>query len=271
MEIDREKMKKSLLLITLFSSFCLFSQRNKEVENVKGTAIISGDVSPNKAKILALNEAKVNALRSAGVDENINSYQMLFTSHIKNDYSQFFSSDIQSEMQGAVKSYELKGERMYCKNENEVVYEVVIDAKVIQYTTKPDLTFNASIDGIKAVYNSGGNLNFTVKPTRDCYLNIFNITDSDAGLLYPNSYEKQKELKKDVSYPFPTEKIDYSLGSGQKKSETNRLIFVFTKKEIPFVKMDKDQVTTNEQIFSWIYQIPPDERKVEYFTLTIVQ
>lgn len=258
-------------IITFLFFGNIFSQKNIEVEQIKGKSVITGDISPNMAKIKALNDAKVNALKAAGIDETVNSYQLLFTSQAKNDYSQFFSSDIQSEMQGAVKSVKVLSERIFCTNENEIVCEVLIDAVVVKYNTKPDLSFKSNIDGIKGAYNNGDNLTFSLKTTQNCNLTIFNITDNEAGVLFPNEFEKSNELKKQQNYDFPMAKIDYSLGNNQKNQETNRLIFVFTKKDVPFIKMDKQQVTTSENIFSWIYSIPPDERNVEYFTLTILK
>jgi len=260
-----------LISVSLFQFTNLFSQKTVQVQSIKGSALISGDVSPNMAKTQALNNAKVNALKAAGIDEKINSYQLLFTSQVKNDYSQFFSSDIQSEMQGAVKSYSISSEKTYCKNDYEILYDVIIDAVVIKYDTKPDISFDSNIEGVKAVYNNGENLTFSVNATKVCYLTIFNITDAEAVLLFPNVYEKQNKLDKPEPSLFPTTAIDYRLGNDSKKQETNRLIFVFTKTLIPYIKMDKEQVTSNENIFSWIYSIPPDQRKIEYFTLTILK
>jgi hypothetical protein len=262
-------MRFSVVLFFLIFSSALFPQKSIKVENIKGSSSVSGDISPNEARLQALNNAKIDALKAAGIDEQISTYQLLFSSQLKNDYSQFFSSDIQSEMQGAVKNYKVLSEKMYCKNELEVAYDVTIDATVVKYDTRPDLAFTSNIDGIKGVYNNGENLSFSLKATRNCYLTIFNITDKEATLLYPNDYEKQFELKKLESYNFPMAKIDYTLGNETKKPEVNRLIFVFTKEQIPYIKADKKQVTTHEDIFGWIYSIPPDQRKTEYFTLNI--
>ncbi len=266
--------KNKFIAVFVFSLFALvaergFSQKTTEVKDIKGTAFISGDVSPNQAKAQALNDAKINALKAAGIREHINSTQLLFTSQQKNDFSQWFSSDIQSEIQGAVQSYQVKGERVYCKSDFEIVSEVTIDASVIKYETKPDITFDAHIEGIKGAYNNDDKLTFSVKTTQACYLTIFNITDKEALVLYPNFYEKQIALNVSEQYKFPIAKIDYTLHTDMKPQETNRLIFVFTKTAVPFIKMNKEQVTTNENIFSWIYSIMPDQRKVEYLTLTI--
>lgn len=247
----------------------IYAQEISQVSNIIGTAYISGEVSPNQAKKQALNEAKLNALKAAGIGEKVSSYQLLFTSEQKNDFSQFFTSDIQSEIQGAIKSYSIKSERIYCKNDFEVVCDVTIDAEVVKYDTKPDISFDANIEGIKAVYNNDDKLTFTLKSTQACYLTVFNITDKEAFVLYPNAYEKQTKLNPLELSKFPTVKIDYTLHTDMKQQETNRLIFIFTKTQLPFIKMDKNQLTTHENIFSWIYSIMPDQRKVEYITLTI--
>jgi len=258
-----------LCFLVFFFALNLSAQKLVKVNSIKGIAFISGDVSPNQAKSLALNDAKINALKAAGVGENIKSYQLLFNSQEKNEYSQFFSSDIQSEIQGAVTSFDITNQATVKKSEIEMYIEITIDASVIKYETKPDNTFDAYIEGLKAVYNNHDKLTFTVKTTQACYLTIFNITDMDATLMYPNSYEKQKSFDSIKVYNFPSGQVDYALETDLKEKESNRLIFVFTKTAVPFIKMDKDQVTTNDAIFNWIYSIMPDQRKVEYRSLII--
>lgn len=264
-------MKTQLFFLFLVACFCAFSQETKSIENIKGSALVSGDVSPNQAKLAAINDAKLKALKVAGIEEQISSYQLLFSSQEKNDFSQFFASDIQSELQGAVRSYTIKEEKLYCKNEFEIVSEVVLDAVVIRYTTKPDPAYDAKIEGIRGAYVNGENLTFKVRPTQTTYLSIFNITDSDASLLFPSPYEKSFQLVKSELYDFPRNKVDYTLSTENKKTETNRLIFVFTKTYIPFIRMDKNQSCSREDIFSWIYAIPPDQRKVEYFAFNVAK
>jgi hypothetical protein len=247
----------------------LSAQQPHAVTGVKGVAFISGDVSPNQAKTMALNDAKLNALKTAGIGEYLNSYQVLFTSQKNNDYSRFFSSDIQAEMQGAVQQYHVTGERIFCKGEFDIVYEVNINAEVIKYSTRPDPALDANIEGLKAVYKNDDKLTFSVKTTQDCFLTIFNITDTEALVLYPNEYETQSKCFPLQTCKFPTAKIDYFLHTDLANGETNRLIFVFTKSLVPFIKVNKEQVTSHENIFSWIYSIMPDQRKIQYFSFLI--
>jgi len=261
-------MTNKVLFFLLVLSLPTFAQKTIQVKSIIGTAYISGDISPKQAKIQALNDAKINALKAAGIGEHISSYQMLFSSQQKNDFSQFFSSDVQTEIQGAVQQYTITSERVYCKSEFEIVSEVTIDATVIAYDTKPDNSFDTHIEGIKSNYNNDDKLQFTLKTTQDCYVTVFNITDKEAFLLYPNAYERQKKIEALATQTFPTVKIDYALHTDLRQ-ETNRLIFVCTKTPMPFIKMDKNQLTTNEDIFSWLYSIMPDQRKTEYITLLI--
>lgn len=260
--------KLLLFFILLLTTNIISAQKVVKVKDIKGMAFITGDVSPNQAQVLALNDAKINALKAAGVGENIKSYQMLFNSQAKNEYSQFFHSDIQSEIQGAVQNYEVKKQATIQKNEIELYIEVTIDASIIKYETKPDYTFDVNIEGVKSVYNNNDNCIFSVAATQLCYLTVFDITDSESSLLYPNSYEKQIPIKAGELYKFPNANIEYGLEC-KKCPETNRFIFVFTKTQIPFIKIDKDQLTNNDAIFNWIYSIMPDQRKVEYRALTI--
>jgi len=265
-----QKSSNLLFALVLFLlTFNLSAQKLVKVSGIKGISYISGDVSVNQAKYSALNEAKINALKAASVGENVKSYQLLFSSQEKNEYSQFFSSDIQSEIQGAVASYDITNQATVKKSEIEMYIEITIDASVIKYETKPDNTFDAYIEGLKAVYNNHDKLTFTVKTTQACYLTIFNITDLNATLMYPNSYEQQNSFNSIKVYNFPLGQVDYALETDLKDKESNRLIFVFTKTAVPFIKMDKDQVTTNDNIFNWIYSIMPDQRKVEYRSLVI--
>lgn len=260
----------SLIIVLIFTFVIVNAQQIKSIKNITGTYYISEDISPNQAKKNALNDAKINALKQAGIEEQINSYQLLFKSEIKNDYSDFFSSEIQSEMQGAIKSYEIKKSKNYCKSETEIICEVTIDATVIKYDTKPDISFDTYIEGIKSIYNNDDKLSFSVKTTQKSYLTIFNITDKEAFVLFPNSTEKQEILNSNETYKFPS-KMSYTLFTDMKQQETNRLIFVFTKSPISFIKMDKDQNTTSENIFNWIYSISPDQRKVTYITYVILK
>ena len=260
-------MKFILIIFSVLISSLLFAQ-TIEIKNVIGEGILSGNTSPNEARLEALNNAKLNALRKAGIEENINSYQLLYSNQKENEFSQFFTSDIQIELKGVVKSYQILSEETLKNKQNELVVKVIINAEVVKYETQPDFKYNVNVTGVKSAYNKNDNLTFEITVTQDSYLQIFNITDTEVYLFYPNPYEKQTLIGANNKLSFPISNIEYQL-STEKKTETNRLIFVFTKQIIPYIKMDSNQITSQEDVFSWIYSLPPDVRKVEYKTFIL--
>lgn len=266
-------MQKLILFLTvcLLLTANIKAQQIKQVKGAKGEGIIAGRISESEARREALNQAKVEALRLAGVSEHLQSYELLFRSEVDHDYSEFFGSDIQSELQGAVQQYQVVEEKRGVDPvSNLFIIEVTIDATVILYDTGPDPAFQVEVNGIKGVYESGETLTFSVFSSMDAHLNIFNITDHSASLMYPNPWEQRKTIpaEKEISFPFGY--VDYYLEPEKNAPEMNRLIFVFTKEPVPFLHYrGEEQATTAEQIFSWIYGLTPDIRRVDYQVFTI--
>lgn len=250
----------------------VISQDIIEVKGIVGEAPIVGRISEDEARKQALNSAKVEALRKAGVGENIQTYENLFRSELNNDFTEFFSSDIQTELRGAIQSYEIVSHRRKVDPvTNLFMVEVTIDAAVILYKSSPDPTFNVKVEGIKAIYGEGELLTFSLQATQACYLHVFSITDNYTCLLYPNMLEKFQEIKPNQRMEFPFGNLDYLLFKSGKGIDNNRMVFVFTKKPIQFLKHSggEEQLTASETIFSWIYSIMPEERMVDYHAFTV--
>ncbi len=236
---------------------------------------MSDNITPKQAKLEAIREAKLNALKKAGIQENLSSYSTLFKQEIDNNYNQIFTSDFQSELRGAIQSFEIINQSTETALDN-IIFKVVINAKVIKYDTRPDPGFTVDINGIKPVYNNKDLLEFNITSSIECYLSIFFINDYESGLMYPNPNEDQVMLEPNIDYVFPQNRgIGYFLEAHKKNKtnrETNRFIFVFTKDKIPFINYDVNYLIENiEDIFSWIYSIMPDQRTLEYHSLTIVK
>ena len=263
------KTKLGVFLVIFFCSNIITAQEIIKITNSKGIAFISGDVSPNQAKKNALNDAKLNALRASGISESVKSFQTLYENQTNKDYQQFFTNNVQSEMQGNILSYEIINEQTIQKSEIELYVEITINASVVKYETLPDVNFDVDIEGIEAVYNNNDPLEFTIKTSQLSYLTIFNITDTEASVFFPNGYETANRLDPVKEYKFPLGQVEYGLYTDLQNQEINRFVFVFTKSNIPFIKMDKDQVTTEASIFNWIYSIMPDQRNVEYFNVIV--
>jgi hypothetical protein len=270
---------KSITLIRLLALFVFIamqinsakSQEKIEVKGIVGEAEIVGRISEEEARRSALNNAKVEALRRAGVGESIQSYENLFRSEVDKNFTEFFTTDIQTELQGAIQSYEIVDHRRKVDPvTNLFMVEVTINATVILYSSKPDPTFSVKVEGIKGIYDEGELLEFSIFATQNCYLHIFSITDNYTILMYPNFWEKLKEIPANKKIEFPFE-VTYELFKSGKGVDTNRLIFVFTKEPIKYLNFSgqQEQITTAEPIFTWIYSIMPDQRKVDYHVFTV--
>ncbi len=266
-------MQKILLplLLMCFIPFTSGGQDVIEVEGARGIGVIAGRVSELDARRDAINDAKVEALRMAGITEHLQSYELLFTSQHNQDYSQFFSTDIHAELQGAVQSYEIVSERrLQNPATNLFEVEVIINANVVKYDVRPDPDFNTEVNGIKGIYDEGELLEFSVHTTQNAYLHVFNINDHEAYLMYPNPWEAFRLIDANNEKDFPFGYVDYYLEKATGETETNRLIFVFTKSPLRFrAYQGEEQTTTPEQIFSWIYGISPDLRSTDYQIFTI--
>lgn len=264
-----------LPVATLFACLHLLlpAQETVKVEFVKGSAFVVGDISENQARRQAINAAKLEALRQAGIQEHISAYEALYTSQVNNDFSQFFSSDAFQEIQGAVKLTEIVNEsKSIDKATGLIRYEVTLHAEVIKYTGLPDPAFDAVVEGVKAVYGHGELLEFLVKTTTDAWLHVFNLTENESYLMFPNRYESNNHLKAGITYTFPQAKIDYRLEASNNGYEVNRLVFVFTKKPMQYLQTREsgyDQIVVNDQIFNWIYSITPDQRKLISYSFII--
>jgi hypothetical protein len=109
----------------------------------------------------------------------------------------------------------------------------------------------------------------------DCYLNIFNIYENNASVIFPNEYEKTSIFKANEKIDFPRSILldGYILEKSSKEPEKNKLLFVFTKDKMPYIKYsinhEGEQVTSFEDISSWLFSISPDKR-VNYFVQFVI-
>ena len=258
-----------LILFTFFiTSLSCFGQKIIDLNNVKGMYTGSNAETPITVKEKALNNAKINALNKAGIAEDISSYNLLYTQTNNGDYRQIFDSQFQSEIKGAVKSYEIINENRGINEFGNLFIEITINAKVIRYNKNSDPSFTSKIDGILPVYNNKSTLEFSLISSQNFYLTIFYINDDESGLLYPNSQEESKLFNAEKIYNFPYNSY-YDLET-KKKEEINRLIFVFTKEDYKFITQDFDGYASRNEIFEWIYSISPDRRTMNYHSLRIL-
>ena len=259
-----------LILSSLFSllHFNLTAQEKvKEIplKNIQGTAIGNNNESLNQILQRAINNAKIEALKKAGIEENITSFTNYFQSENNNTYEELFTSDILSDIKGAVKNVEIIDTIKQFNNYGLIDVQITINCIVVKYLSNKDLSFDVFVDGVGTYYPNETKLIFRVKSTKDAYANMFLFNETEAYQMFPSKYENSFILNKDTEYNFPTDAVDYILYT-DKKTEPHRLIMVFTKQEIPYTGEIE-----YKQIIDWIFSIPPDMRIIKSFSFSVVQ
>jgi hypothetical protein len=266
-------MKHSYFTLVFLGLFLIINisiiaqEKTKEIvlQQIKGDAIGNDNESISQVTQKAINNAKIEALNRAGVEENISSYTDYFQSEVNDNYEELFTTDILSDIRGAVKGVEILNTEKEFNEFGNLCVEVTINCTVIKYNTTKDLTFDVWVDGIGLFYQDNSRLIFKVKPSKDSYVKMFLFNETESYQLFPSTYEKSFLLNKDNEITFPGEAVDYILFT-DKESEAHRLIMVFTKEEIPYTgKIEY------KEIINWIFSIPPDMRVLKTSGFSVVK
>jgi hypothetical protein len=234
------------------------------------------DLTLEEVKNKAIDEAKRNAMLEAGIAENVSYSDFLYTFEDNDKFQDIFQSFVSTES-GAEIIVEKVTETNRDINEfGNILIEVEIEATIFKHKEKKDPSFVFKIDGIREFYYENDPLNFSFKPSDEGYLKIFNVTDKTAFILYPYednenemlNDEKGRIFNKNQKIDFPVnDNMDgyyFGIDSPGGEKEYNLLIFVYTKKDIPFM-----EIPNVNNIMKWIYEIPTDERAVEQFGVIV--
>ena len=255
-----------LLILTLiiFNTYSQKKVKEIKIKEVEGIAIGGDMESPDQVTQRAINEAKVEALKQAGVAENIASFSDFFQSEDNEKYEELFTSDILSDIRGSVKNVEIVNTKKSLDQTDRLKVEVLINCTVVKYLTERDIAFDVWVDGVGMFYPKETDLIFKVKPSKNAYVKIFIFSESEAFQLFPNEYEASYLLNANTQYHFPSETMDYTLNT-EKKSEIHRMVMVFMKEDIPYTN-DVEY----KKIIDWIFSIPPDMRIIKSFGFSVV-
>jgi len=263
-----------LIFFVLFGSTDILAQKKVKV-TAKGS-YEARDLTLEEVRKKAIDEAKHNALVKAGISENVKVSDFLYTFEDDEKFKDIFQSFISTET-GADIIVESVRELLRDINEfGNIMIEVEIDAVVIKHKEKKDPAFDFIVEGIRETYYENDPLDFTFLPTRDGYLKIFNIAETSASILYPYSDPENNYLNDDPEHIFTkkelinfpvNERIDayyFGIDDNHISKEYNLLIFVFTKKDYPFL-----QDANLPNIMNWIFEIPLDQRKVQQWGIVL--
>lgn len=225
----------------------------QSVTNVTGEAVILKNISESEAEKNALDDAKSNAIKRV-VGETIIAKSTLRT----DDNDQVYNEFLKIESQGNIISYDIVDQTIKTDELGNRKILVTIDAKVKKYETKKDPSFLITIQGVEEVYKNGEVLDVIIIPNKEGFLKVFMFDKKEAFMLFPNSFDDNKLFQEKNEHSLFQYSQMTMVKSNHLKEESGYLLFVFTKKDVPFT-----EYVSYDNILSWIYGMEPDQRFVE--------
>ena len=264
---------KKLTIIWLFLILPFLSISQKVT--VKSKVNISDTQTYEEALDKALADAKEQALRQAGVKENIHSFTSLSVLEDNESFEEVFNSEIFSDIGGTITKWDYVSSptKGFDAKSNSFSISFTIWARVKKYKTKNDPTFKAKVLVIKPSYKHGEYIDFEVKFYQDSYLNVFYISSKESSILYP-VIEGDKRFADKLYKVDEIKKFNYIKAKTELLSEYGRILIVITKESYPYIDSKKDEnglstITEIESIMEWLGSIEPNNRDEYFYEFTI--
>lgn len=253
----------SLLIVLIVAP--LHAQNTVRVKEVQGRWQVSDNITLKEAEERAYMEAKKEALRRAGVMENVWSVFGQISQESGTEFQEAYSQMNVLAIGGMVNITKEKVEDFWDINTNSLYKVVTIDA-VVQKEEKVDKAYALEVKGISTLYKEGDVFTCTLKVHgTDSYLKFFWFDSNGGALLYPNCYEESSLLKVGKEYKIPfSNAVDYRMEKDGKESEKINMMMVATKENIPFTGD-----VTYQSVLKWVYSIPNDKRCAFYDMILI--
>ena len=233
---------------------------------VWGEAVQSPTETLLQCEKRAINEAKIEAMRKAGVSENITSYSTFFQSEVNDKYEDIFKTDILNDINGHVIVNEELEVKKYFDEFDNLIVKVKLDVTVLKHESKRDLTFDAWVTGLdQAGYLSTDAIKFSIKPNQDMYIRIFDLVDQKVYPMFPNAVEKNQVFTKSELVSFPTTNdVKYAF-EFEGEIESHNFIVLLLKEDIPYTSTS----VTSKDLLDWIFTITPDQRLVKTYSFDV--
>ncbi len=99
-----------LLIIASLVSSIVYGQEIRTLENIKGEWVISNDITPVQARENAISQAKVEALRKAGVPEFVAEANLLYKTENQKQLKEVFESLTTVDVAGEISEFSITKE-----------------------------------------------------------------------------------------------------------------------------------------------------------------
>ena len=178
-----------LLCATLLSAArALYAGETVKVRNATGRWEVSGDITLIEAEERALNEAKKDALRKAGVMENVWSVFGQVSTESGSEFDEAFSSVSVLALNGLVNITDKKTEDVWDPVAKKLFKVVTIDANVTKDDVQEDKSYLLEVTGIEPVYKESEPFTCNIRVHgADANIKLFVFGTDGASRVYPNS------------------------------------------------------------------------------------
>lgn len=274
--INRWTYSISLVILCLL---CSPAYAQKQLNVFAEGVSVSRDKTPVQALEEALTDAKKNALIKAGISENLLISNLLYAHGTERDIDTYFHSISNTELTANILIDSIYTESNRFDQYGNMIVSVEIEAMVYAYERPRDPGFFFDLGQLKDVYYENEPIAFSFTPSMDGYLTIFAFNEDESYVLYPYENEqydylsdtKEQLFVKEEMVTFPVNEAyapGYSIELDPSLSEeTSILLFVYTKKHVPWI----DDDISLRSVRSWIYNIPIDQREVVYRNVLLKQ
>lgn len=271
--LKRSNAAKLVIYLMVGVSFFLlgqnaFAQNDIEViefKGIEGNEIGNDDITIRQLKERALANAKLEALRLAGIEERIQVVQEYYVSETSTkEFHDYFINNTLIQMRGAVQNVEIISGELKIDEFGDPTYSIQINAEVVKYNTDINHNLKARVEGLSKTYNSGDLLSFELIPASDLFLYVFWLGQSEMGQIFPNELEKPRLFKAGERVSFPTKQyLEYEMET-KESVEEHRLIFVYLYEQVVYTGDLK-----YEEIIDWLVGIPQHKRNMENYSILI--
>lgn len=256
--ISSRKIKK-LIFIFILPFAPVFSQEFIDVKGIIGTCYII-NTTPEEAKFKAIENAKIDALRAAGIKESVFESNTMFSNNTSERSS--FGSYSNISLNGTIIDYSVTNERKFIDDFNNLTYEVTIDAKIIKRDSPKVKPF--WIGSFKSNYRNGESFTFKAILPNQWYFYAFVVDENKmVNQLFPNSFEIYNQFNSYDTISFPISKnIKYDLYTS-KDGEINMILFLLCERKVQF-----GTNTLTNFIYS-LNAVKPDQINIQTFGIVI--
>lgn len=269
-----------IFVLIMLTGITLQAQKTKKVSG-EGIGYHSDII---KAKESALFEAKKDALREAGVFEQVMSLSTVYIGN-NNSFSQTNSEELSFlVIDGKVKllknptytSLEINSDDGIIKVKCSIFAEVLTEEE-------QDGEFDLLVNGFQQAYRDGDTMGFSFISNQDCYMRLFYFDHSpvggmDGNMDYPDADGRFEDVKfnanTEISFP-----SFYGAPEALKRSckwiasntstepiQTTYILIVVLKRQRPFLGE-----VTYDRVLNWLWKIPANERCVHWQAVQIVK